>query len=611
MSNRVDFFQSAQTCLSLPIAGVSILVDGSYCPYLEPIEIVQASWPEFSWVRLAYNPAAYSGSGVIAVEQIEHELATGRAISIRQIYNGGVPGVGIFGFPIFDGQIEGIEKRLGPGGERVEIIAKDFSANLRRIIVYGQRVCNPDGTTLLLSAAATIFNAESKGNAETAPTDNKGRSYTLFCAEPSRAKLWSCAEAIYYLLCEHIPVGQLGIPTVEQLKVLTDNQALRDLDVMGMNLIDALQQCCEQVGLEFRFVSRPVPVGPSQAIVFFKSGRGRAVELSCQRSGEQFSISKTNVIRLHSNKSFWPVTHRYIGQGDFTVHEATFELVKAWDSADEGTDYDKFSSLTNADFYKVKDVFRKWCLNEAGDYSEQPYNRGESFDFSKIFGSANFARRRRRFWPALTRDKQGRSLGYFLQVSFDDGLHWWQYLYAFNNLLDECGVWLSSDRLDVNTWVAALKGVLKFRVTASVVSDERLSCQVADGPVGSVAPVVEHIISKRQFKYRKVSSWSIFANVNGDSLGEPDEIDDSASLYEFVRKKAQAASEPIETIDVQTPYLASHYQVGDRVNTSAESRDLLCCRSDNRSITWIRRVQMDFGKQCTNLKIVRQRRSEL
>ncbi|GAH84435.1 unnamed protein product, partial [marine sediment metagenome] len=39
MSNRVDFFQSDQTQLAFPSATVSILLDGSLCPYLELIEM--------------------------------------------------------------------------------------------------------------------------------------------------------------------------------------------------------------------------------------------------------------------------------------------------------------------------------------------------------------------------------------------------------------------------------------------------------------------------------------------------------------------------------------------------------------------------------------------
>jgi hypothetical protein len=330
--------------------------------------------------------------------------------------------------------------------------------------------------------------------------------------------------------------------------------------------------------------------------------------LNCQQASQQFSISKTNIAALHSSKSFWPVTHKYIGQGDFKVYEATFDLVKAWDADLEDTDYDKFSPSTNPNFYQVKDVYRKWCLNEAGQYSDAPYNQGDAFDFSKIFLNNNFAQRRRRFHPALTTDKLGRSLGYFLQVSYDNGVNWWQYLNAFNILLDECGVWLSSDQLDSRTWFAALRGFLRFRITASVISDERLTAVAADGPVNSITPVVDHVMTlPRQFKYRKISDRSIFANTVDDTLGVADEVDDSNTLHKFVRQTVATSSEVIETFDIQTPSLAFDYQLGDTVSTSPESRDLLACRSDNRSSSRVVEVQMDFRKQCTNLKIVRQR----
>lgn len=612
MSNRIDFYQSAQTLMTLPAPTTSVLLDGTLCPYLEPLEIVRGDWPEFSWARLAVNPAAQMQAEPIAAEQIESEVATGRRICIRQVYNGVAPGVSAFTFPLFAGQVDGIETMLGPEGERVEVIAADFSATLQRVTVYGRRVRRAGSSSLFLAGANTTFNEDGQANAATELIEHNGSSYTAFGAELSVSKLWSYAEVIDYLLCEYLPDGQLYRPTIEQLRQLTEHQKVRDLDVTGLSLLEALRRCCDRTGLRFKFVPRLAPAGAEQAIVFYRPGRDRAVELNCQRPGEQLSISKTNIARLHSRKNFWPVTHKYIGQGDFKIYEATFELVKAWDSSDEDTDYDKFSPSTNPDFVRVKDVYRKWCLNEAGDYSGSPYNQGQAFDFSRIFGTSNFAVRRRRFWPALTTDKQGKSLGYFLQASFDDGLHWWQYLYAFNNLLNECGVWLSSDQLDVDTWIAALKGVLRFRITASVISDERLSCEVADGPVNSVAPVVEHVITlPRQFKYRRVSGKSIFANTSDEWLGEPDIVDDSTTLYEFVCKKAQASPEIIETVDVQTPYLAFDYRVGDRVTTSPESRDLLSCRSDNRSLSWIERVQMDFKNQCTNLKIIRQRGQQL
>jgi hypothetical protein len=351
-----------------------------------------------------------------------------------------------------------------------------------------------------------------------------------------------------------------------------------------------------------------MPTGPSQAIVFYRNGRGRAVELNRQMPGETLSLSRTNVAALHSRRDLYPVTHRYVGQSDFKVYEATFDLVKAWDPALESTCYGKFSASTEAEFSKAKDVYRKWCLNEAGDYTVTPYNQGEPFDFSAVFESADYVQRRRRFWPALTTNPQGQSLGYFLEVSYDDGAQWREYIYAFDNLLDECGVRLTGDRLGIDTWVAALQGHLRFRITASVVSDERLTSVVANGPVGSTIPVVDHLVTlPRQFRYRRVSAQSVFAQASQETIGPPDEVDDGPALHDFVRRTAAVSPQVFETIEVETPSLRLHFEPGDRVTSGPDSRDLLGCRRDNRSLFWIDRVQMDFQQQCTRLTVARQR----
>jgi len=600
MLNRIDFFQPEETQLALPAAGAVVLLDGSPCPYLQVLEITRENWPAFSWARLSFNSAAYSEK--ITDEDIEMSLAAGRAVSIRQLYNGSAPDVAIADFCIFAGQIEEIHKKLGADGQTLQIIARDFSAVLKRLTVYGRKVIGIDGTTIFLSNADTIFNEDGIPNA--AVSDNAA----VFCAESAQSKFWSYAEVIRYLLNEYLPAGQLQIPPIELLEELTGNQIVRDLDVTGTDLLEALHRCCEDVGLKFKFVPRPVQTGPEQAIVFFKQTSGKIAELNCQPAGRRFSISKTDITVFDSRKSFCPVTHKYIGQGDFKIYEATFDLVKAWNPDKESTNYYDFSASANPNFYQVKDVYRKWCLNETGDYSGQPYNQGDAFDFSQIFGTKNFAVRRRRFWPTLTADSQGKSLGYYLQVSFDNGLHWWQYLQAFNVLLDECGIWLSAEQLDINTWIAAQKGSLKFRITASVTSDERINCCMADGPVDSVAPIVEYIYTlPRRFKYRKVSSHSIFANSSEDA----DQADDSSLLREFVRSKALANTEIVETIDLQTPYFSPHYQIGDVVNVSPESVDLFSCRSDNRSVSVIEKVRMDFVKQCTELKVIRWRKPQI
>ncbi len=608
MSNRTDFYQSAQTSPAIPAASVSIFVDGMLCPDLEPIEIIREGWPNFSRARLAYNPAAIAQVGITVVEDIEKEFAMGKTVCIRQYYNGVPPGAAAFSLPVFRGQINSIETQISSGGELIEITARDFSANLERLTVYGQRLAAGNSSDMFLSSLQIVFNPDGTANAGKTPIQLNGKSYTAFCAGLSEAKHWSYADAINYLLCEYVPTGQLQMPTINQLKALTENLVIRDIDVTGLNLVEALHRCCEGIGLRFKFVPNLAPAGPEQAIVFYKIGSGRTVELNHQQSGEQLSISKTNIAALHSRKNFHPVTHKYIGQGDFKLFEATFDLVKAWDPALENSDFDKFSPTTNPDFYQVSDVYRKWCLNEAGLYSEAPFNQGDAFDFSMIFGSSDFTHHCRRFKSCLSTDKLGESLGYYLQVSFDSGQNWSQYLHSFDNLLDECGVWLSSETLDNDTWAAAQAGALRFRITASVESDEKLSCEVADGPVNSAAPVIEHVLSQpSRFEYQKVTSRSIFKN--DDTLGAPDEANDSEALYEFIRRTASVSTEAIETIDIRTPILAPNYEVGDIVNSSPESRDLLACRSNNRSICLIEQIQMDFKEQCTNLKIIRQRKN--
>jgi len=608
MSNKIEYFSGEQRQLAVPAVVTSILLDGQLCPFLELKEILRVGNPEFNRARLRYNSAGHPEGAVVRAEDIETILAMGQSIRIEEVVNIGSPGMAALTIPIFNGQVESIEKTIDGRDEVVEVIAEDISARLKRVTVYGQRIKNND-TALFLEGMETIFNVEGRANASAESGQHKGKTYTMFSTRVGDGKFWSYAEVIIYLLSEYLPAGELQIPGLAQMEALTQNQVARDLDVTGLNLIEAIEQCCLQTGLRFRFVSQMTQTSAGEAIVFYRPAAGRAVELNCQHHGEQLSISRTDAASLRSKRNFWPVTHRYIGQGDFKVFEATFDLVKAWDLALEDTNYEKFSPLTNEEFQPVKDVFRKWCLNEAGDYSSDPYNQGDVFDFSWIFQSSNFLNRRRRFWPALSSDKAGRSLGYFLQVSYDNGQHWWQYLYAFNNLLDECGIWLSAEQLDTDVWFAALKGVLKFRITASVVSDQRLTCTMADGPVNSVADTIDHIMTLPQrFKYRKVSNKSIFANSTDENIGKPDEADDSAALRSYVRQLVASSSAVIETIDVKTPYLASDYHPGDRVITSPESRDLLCCKLDNRSVHWIESVHMDFAGQCTNLKIVRRRR---
>jgi hypothetical protein len=89
-------------------------------------------------------------------------------------------------------------------------------------------------------------------------------------------------------------------------------------------------------------------------------------------------------------------------------------------------------------------------------------------------------------------------------MSYTNGSKWWPYMSSFKVLLDQCGIWLSVEQFDSDMWFAILKGVLKVRITASVVSDQRINYIAADGALGSIIPVVDKIITlPGRFKYQK------------------------------------------------------------------------------------------------------------
>jgi hypothetical protein len=359
MTNTIDLFQPDFPSLALPAATTAVFVDGALCEDLEPVEVVRNSWPEFGWARLAYSPAGRLDARAISPEQIEDRFAMGRTIRLCQLYNGTPPEVAIANLSLFVGQIEAVETRISSDGERIEIVAKDLSAALQRITVYGQRVLRSDGSTTLLPALETVFNPLGSPNASSEATTLDGKTHAVFSTGANEARAWTCAEVIRYLLCEYAPADALHWPDIESLLALTEGRPVRDLDLTGLDLLEALHRCSEAAGVQFQFVSRLAETGPGQAIVFYRQGCGREVELNCQSAGESLSLSRTSIGTLHSQRSFYPVTHRYIGQGDFKVYEATFELVPAWDSALEDINYGKFSASTNPDFYKVKDVYRK------------------------------------------------------------------------------------------------------------------------------------------------------------------------------------------------------------------------------------------------------------
>jgi len=401
MSNTIEFFQPQCGKLAVGASAANVYLDGQLCDFLVPETITLAANPDFNQAVLKfYLDSRLRGDGT---EEINAIIRCGQRIDIKSVYNSDIGVVCPDEMVIFTGSIEQIEI-----GTASAIIAKDYSAKLKRKTVYGKYIYSDYGETEFIASADTVFNPSGE--------PNSSEDKILFTGDENNAIAFKCADAIYYLLQNYVPADELVVPTLEELQTLTNNCGIRDVDVTGLNLIDALARCCKQAGVKFKFV----PHQNSQAIVFYRPELCREVQLNCQQQGETIDISKTNISQVTRKKN--PiVTNRYIVQGDYKLYEATFELVKGWDASLETTTYDTYSSTTNENFNDVRDVYRKWVLNEAGDYTGSPYSRGDAFDFSEIFGNSGYVRKRRRFYPSLTCGSDGSSIGYYLEISYTDG----------------------------------------------------------------------------------------------------------------------------------------------------------------------------------------------
>ncbi len=312
MSNRVDFYQGECKALAIPAGRCEVFVEGMPRAFLEVVEIVRAGQPQFGSAKLRYNPAAAYMPKSVSIDQVERTAATGKRVGICQLVDVGIGEVKIEPQWLFVGKIEETQTKLGAGEQVLEITAKEFCARLDRVTVGGRRVATTGGASTFNKSLEAVFNEDGQPNAATQKIQHNGKDYTAFAGEGQEAKYWSVAEVLIYLLSEYLPFGQLQVPPAAYLEALTGQKAADELDVEGKSVLDALGDCCEQVGIEFYFAPVQSQIGPREQIEFYRPGEGRPVELNLQYAGEQLSISRTNVCKLDSEKQNQPIGSKII-----------------------------------------------------------------------------------------------------------------------------------------------------------------------------------------------------------------------------------------------------------------------------------------------------------
>jgi hypothetical protein len=465
---------------------------------------------------------------------------------------------------LFEGYVDGPTFSYSAEAETAEFWAVDRGESLLAQPVSGQYVERQGGDPLWLSGLDLTFNPDGLATMSAAPcTPGGGRARRVFTAPGGeQAQAWTAAEAANYLIATYASAEWLLLPALAELRRLFGTEVLENVRVEGRTVLAALEQLGRRAGLRATVALTQNASGLLvRSLVFVARGLGRTVSLYHQMPGETFAPTLTTMESCAVEVSWSESPALLELAGDVKLYEATFDLVPGWNPALQGQDRQAYRRGDNPGFADVADVYRKWVLNEAGDYTGEPYNAGPAFDFSDIFGHADYLVRRRRLLPTVSCNAAGESYGVYVELSYDDGETYARYVGPVAVLRDECGVYLASDQLPPALFHAADRDHLKLRVTATVESDARLGVVVQrPGAASDQRGRRLWLDVSKDFRFRTVHSSSIFHG------GPSREVDDSEQLIDFAASLWQADHWAPTPGRAGLPFFSLAYQVGDRVD---------------------------------------------
>lgn len=534
-------------------------VDGRWQPFLRPIAYQQSAGG-VPRVHLELGAGQLlSGTNAWLVEAALRAIGPDNLVTVDLVRSGALAARGAGPVRLFEGYIDGPAFAYSAADQRAGFWAADRSESLLGRRVHGQYAETAAEQAVWLSGAELTFNPDGRPNmsAQSYAPEPAGRPRRLFAPPGSPdAEFWTADRAAEYLLSFYADASWLLLPGAAELTRLFGDNPVENLRLEGRTVIAALDQLGRHVGLRSTVaLSRDADGHLVRSLVFVGRGSGRTVSLYHQMPGETFTLARTAMESAEVSIDWADAPASLELSADLKLYETTFDLVPAWNPALEGQDRDTYRRSTNPDFASVADVYRKWVLNEAGDYTGEPY------DFSTLFGHNEYLRRRRRFLPTISTDDSGESCGVCVELSTDGGETFTRFRGPVRVLRDECGIVLAGDQLPGELFHAAERDLLAVRVTATVESDTRL------GVIVERPGLEEDHRGRRlwrdvsdQFHLRVVAAGSIF---HGGASRQVDDTDRLLTLAADLWQTERRAAVPAR---VGLPFFSVSYRVGDRID---------------------------------------------
>lgn len=251
-----------------------------------------------------------------------------------------------------------------------------------------------------------------------------GKARATFGQE-EEPKEWRLLDIVQYL-CWALNPDQAFIrnPTLAELELAfgrlakSKAEAVRDFRVRNGNYLpDVLDDLLNPRG--YAWFVRHERLG-RRKLAFFRRGEGTGGKLTIDmgKAGGVLEPTQHNCCGAGLRFDAAACVNRVRVLGSRMRVEVTVELVRAWPAEKDSLreDVPQLSkSEDNLQFDAVRDVWRKWALNESGDYTGLRTDIEGYFKLPDYIGQTGFddawVPRRREFLPTLTLGSDGKPIG--------------------------------------------------------------------------------------------------------------------------------------------------------------------------------------------------------